>query len=163
MALTVRDAEPDDVGFLWLMLTYASSMSPPGEAAVAEAMEDVYLRAYVEGWGRAGDLGVIAVRDGAPVGAAWMRLGGEGTPFRHASREVAELAIASLPFDRGGGAGTALMNGLIERARGRYRALVLSVRDGNPAVRLYERSGFVAIETTVNRVGGSSLVMRLEL
>ncbi len=52
---------------------------------------------------------------------------------------------------------------LLEAARGRYPALALSVREGNPAVRLYERFGFVEERRVVNRVGGASLVMRLPL
>ncbi|HVK78467.1 MAG TPA: N-acetyltransferase [Kofleriaceae bacterium] len=195
--LRVRDATADDVGFLWLMLTYAASMTPPpqpsaarplltgdrtspasGEAdrsiervtaavtrsqAVAEAMTDAYLRTYVDAWGLPGDLGVIAERGGAPVGAAWVRLVAGKRGPDPADAAVPELATATLPSDRGGGAGTAMLRRLIDRARGAYPAIVLSVRDGNPAVRLYERAGFRTERTIENRVGGVSFVMRLDL
>lgn len=59
--------------------------------------------------------------------------------------------------------GTRLLAELVASARGLYPAILLSVREGNPAVRLYERVGFVAERTVVNRVGGVSLVMRLSL
>ena len=36
---------------------------------------------------------------------------------------------------------------------------MLSVREANPARRLYERMGFVVVQTIVNRVGGASFVM----
>ena len=49
-----------DVPFLWEMLTYAATMAPGGAASVAEARTDPYLRTYVDGWGRADDLGLIA-------------------------------------------------------------------------------------------------------
>ena len=52
---------------------------------------------------------------------------------------------------------------LLDAARIRFDAVVLSVRDGNPAVRLYERHGFVTERRIENRAGGVSLAMRREL
>jgi ribosomal protein S18 acetylase RimI-like enzyme len=160
----LRPAGPADEPTLWLMLTHAASMSPAGEAAIARARADGYLRTYVEGWGRAGDLGVIAQdRAGVPLGAAWLRLGEATGPFKLGDREVPELATALLPEARGQGIGTALLAELIDEARGRYPAIVLSVREENPAVRFYVRLGFRETGRMENRVGGASLVMRLPL
>lgn len=162
--LLLLAATTGDVPFLWLMLTYAASMSPPGPDAIAEAREDPYLRSYVEKWGRRGDFGLVAWRDGARVGAAWHRLRG---PDEHAMKlagaDVPEVTIAVPPGGRGAGVGAALLGALIERARGRFPALVLSVRRDNPARRLYERAGFTVTREISNRVGGVSLEMRLTL
>lgn len=163
--LTIRDAGPDDAGFLWLMLTHAASMSPPGAAAVELARADPYLATYVEGWGQPGDLGVVAVHAGEPVGAAWIRLIAGVKPGAERGPGIAELATATVAEHRGRGAGTRLLTALVERARRdrAFDAIVLSVRDGNPAIRLYERTGFTVVETVENRVGGVSYAMRLPL
>ncbi len=162
--LLLEEVTAADVPFLWLMLTYAASMSNAGLDAVATAQEDPYLATYVQGWGRPGDSGFVAWRDGARIGAAWHRLGG---PAEHAMKlanaEVPEISIAVLPTERGSGVGAALLGALIERARGSYPALVLSVRRENRARRLYERSGFAVTREIGNRVGGVSLEMRLSL
>jgi ribosomal protein S18 acetylase RimI-like enzyme len=164
--LVLRAAIPEDAGFLWLMLTHAASMSSAGdETAVDAAMSDENLRTYVEHWGRrSGDLGVVALRNGvAPVGAAWIRLGASASPFKVGDAEVPELATAVLPSERGQGVGSAMLGRLVELAHGRYPSIMLSVREANPAVRFYERLGFLVERSIQNRVGGTSLVMRLDL
>jgi predicted acetyltransferase len=64
---------------------------------------------------------------------------------------------------RGQGLGERLLRALFDAARPLYPALSLSVRQENPARRLYERAGFVVTHTITNRVGGVSLVMRADL
>jgi ribosomal protein S18 acetylase RimI-like enzyme len=56
-----------------------------------------------------------------------------------------------------------MMKELMERARAKYPAIVLSVRESNPAVRFYERLGFYTERRIQNRVGGTSIVMRANL
>jgi ribosomal protein S18 acetylase RimI-like enzyme len=163
--MRLRDVMPDDEPFLWLMLTYAASMTPGGLASVEAAQQDPGLCSYVEGWPRPGDLGVIGETEaGEPLGAAWVRLL-EGAPHPHkvATREIPELAIGVAPEHRGRGLGARLLDELVVRATGRYPALILSVREANPSVRLYKRAGFEVEQTIVNRVGGNSLVMRRSL
>jgi ribosomal protein S18 acetylase RimI-like enzyme len=159
----IREVNVDDVPFLWLMLTYAAWMDPPGASSVAAAVHDEYLRTYVEDWGRPDDLGVVAVRNGGErIGAAWLRLGKEQSTFKVSDAEVPELATAVLPAERGQGIGGDMMEQLIARASARYPAIVLSVRGNNPAVRFYERLGFRVERQLQNRVGGTSLAMRLD-
>ncbi len=163
--MRLRDADVGDAGFLWEMLTHAASMSPGGEASVAEAQRDTNLRSYVDGWPLDGDLGVIAVDEaGERLGAAWVRpLRGEASPFKVATATEPEVVIGVTPGARGRGVGAQLLEALLRRASGRYTAVVLSVRATNPSVRLYERAGFVTVRHLVNRVGGDSLAMRREL
>jgi ribosomal protein S18 acetylase RimI-like enzyme len=154
--LAIDVAGPDDVAFLWEMLTYAASMAPGGAASVAAAQADPYLRTYVDGWGRPDDLGVVARDDaGAPIGAAWVRTG-----LIVAEPGVPELATAVLPAHRARGVGAALMGELLRRATGRWDAIVLSVRAENSALRFYERWGFRREREVRNRVGSVSFVMR---
>lgn len=129
---------------------------------VARAQSDPALGDYVECFGRGGDLGVVAVVAGAPVGAAWVRLAPAGpiSETKVWTHDVPELAIATVPEVRGSGTGTKLLDALFEAVRGQHASIALSVRDGNAAVRLYERAGFHVERRIVNRVGTTSLVMR---
>jgi ribosomal protein S18 acetylase RimI-like enzyme len=53
---------------------------------------------------------------------------------------------------------------LLSAAKVSYRSVSLSVRSSNPALRLYERSGFKVIEgsETINRTGGKSFTMKVD-
>lgn len=161
--IVIRPAIQADEPFLWRMLTLAASMQGRDDD-VERAKSDPLLDAYVKDFGRDGDLGVVALSSHVPVGAAWLRLrAGEPHPSKVWTTEVPELAIATLPEHRGGGVGSSLMTAIVDAARGRYPAIVLSVREGSAAVRLYERFGFIVERRLVNRVGGASLAMRREL
>ena len=61
-------------------------------------------------------------------------------------RAIHILDIALLPEHRGAGIGTRLLRGLQEEVRGAGQALGIHVEKFNPALRLYERLGFRAIE-----------------
>jgi len=165
---TIRatDDGPGDVAALWRALAYAAHTDEEPGGPVADARDVPALRHYVEGWGRPGDLGVVAEdEDGGVVGAAWLRLptpAGRALP-EYVDDRTPEMAIAVLPGHQGRGIGAALLCGLVARARGRYPAIILTVRAGNPARRLYERHGFVAVRPIVNRVGTVSQLMRLDL
>ncbi|HET8741170.1 MAG TPA: GNAT family N-acetyltransferase [Gaiella sp.] len=139
--VVVRRGGPQDVRFLRDMLHHAyywkeraPEDSGPGPVAL-----------YVKAWGRRGDTAVIAIEDGFPVGAAWYRLfprerGGYG----FVDERTPELAIAVVPSARGKGIGSALLDGLLERARAEgHGAISLSVdRNNARAIELYRRHGF---------------------
>ena len=158
--IIVRVAGVTDELFLWEALyhaLYVPAGAPAFDRAVVHLPE---IARYVEGWGRDGDLGVIAIdrATGLPVGAAWLRLWpGDDKGYGYIDDETPELSISVVPDWRGRGVGTRLIEALLVRARGRYRAISLSVTVGNPAMRLYERMGFVTAATS-----GESATMRLE-
>lgn len=155
--LTIRPATTDDTEFLWRMLTFAASMET---ADVERAKLDPTIKDYVQGFGRAGDVGVIASWDGRPVAAAWVRLAPDG-PIAESkvwTRHTPELAIAS--ERRGAGIGTKLLHALFEAVHGVHSEIALTVRESNPAVHLYERVGFTIERRLTNRVGTTSVAMR---
>lgn len=163
--VTIREATASDHDLLWTMLTYAARMDPGGAPSVAAAKQDPELAFYVAGFGsRRGDLGVVATDGTLGCGAAWLRLS-DGVPLatKVATASEPELAIAIIPERRGAGLGAQLLEDLIARARGRYPAITLSVREDNPSSRLYARFGFVVTASLTNRVGGRSIAMRLSL
>jgi GNAT superfamily N-acetyltransferase len=148
------------------MLFYAANMAEDGATSSEAAKTHAYLAEFVEGWGRPGDLGVIAIDSvtDCALGAAWLRqLSGPEKHYTAVAEGVPELAIAVTPAAIGQGIGGALLGALLNLARGRYSAVALSVRANNPARRLYERHGFVVVDTITNRVGGQSFVMQVEL
>ena len=122
---------------------------PPGaEAPPASIVDRPELTIYVDGWGRYGDDGVMAIDDttGEDVGAAWLRLWpGPETGYAYVDRATPELSMAVRPAHRGRGIGTCLLDALTDRASTRHRAISLSVGRLNPAVQLYQRFGFRVI------------------
>lgn len=59
--------------------------------------------------------------------------------------EIRIVDISLAPEFRGSGVGTALLRELIAEAEASARSLTIHVEAGNPARRLYERLGFVAV------------------
>jgi len=154
--MIIREASPSDETFLREML-YHSLYVPEGSAPFdLGVLRHPEIAKYVDGWGRPGDLGVIAKdsESDGNIGAAWMRLfSGSAKGYGFVADDIPELAMAVLPGYRGCGVGTALLKRLLEDAR-KYEAVSLSVSIDNPARRLYERFGFEPVGTS-----GSSLTM----
>jgi len=147
-----------DEPFLWEML-YLALYVPPGRPAFPrDILSEPDLACYVQGWGRAGDWGLLACELGAPVGAIWLRQWtGPERGYGYVSPAIPELSIALLPDYRNRSWGTYMVKRVISMAKGHFPGLSLSVVESSPARHLYERLGF-------RRVGKimDSLVMVLE-
>lgn len=138
---------------------------PPGEARPPfDLVFTPALARYVEGWGRAGDAGLLALDGtGRIVGAAWLRLWTEADRgYGFVDAFTPELSVAVRRSHRGRGLGTELLARLLAQAEKSCPAISLSVSPDNPARRLYERLGFRVIAsdagalTMVRRRGGSA-------
>lgn len=142
----LRAATPDDVDFLWAMLAHASSRLRPPQREELEASPE--LARYVAGWGRPGDVGLVATDDttGERLGAAWYRTFSVEAPgYGFVDEATPEVAIACTVAARGRGLGHQLIAGLLAHghADGLGR-LSLSVHIANvAAVRVYEDEGFI--------------------
>ena len=166
--VTIRAATVADLPFLWDMLFESAFTTDDARAAWrSNPQHPAELGKYLDGYGRPGDVGLIA-KDGErkPLGAAWFRTfatcdRGDGIL---ACANVPELAIAVAPEHRGRGIGWDLLMALARRARDDgYRHLMLSVDPNNtPALRLYERTGFTYVDTN-DPARGTSLIMQLGL
>ncbi len=143
----LREAKAFDIPFLqemcylatfrWSGRTDIHEKIPTFEEAKAgEAME-----AYLGGWGRKSDYGVIAVSNatGLSIGAAWYR--------RYVQRYPYELTVAVQQEHQGQGVGSSLLRHLLDHASQHNRPEIsLKVRrDNDVARRLYERLGFEPI------------------
>jgi ribosomal protein S18 acetylase RimI-like enzyme len=149
----IRSAVASDEAFLREML-YQSLYVPPGCAPFDRNVVRLpEIAKYVDGWGRSGDLGFIAVdpTTNQPIGAVWMRLFTEAQKgYGYVAADVPELGMALLPDYRGRGIGSILLRRALEIAGISHRAVSLSVFAENPARRLYERFGFEPVETSEN-------------
>ena len=57
---------------------------------------------YVDGWGRIGDMGFVALVGEKAIASAWLRLGSEeDAGFGYIASDIPELAMAVLPEYRG--------------------------------------------------------------
>lgn len=162
----IRAAVKYDEPFLWEMLYYAAHMDEDGEAPFGDAQRNPDLTKYVKDWGCEMDVGCVALEaeSNQPIGAAWIRLliGNEKT-ISYIDDFTPELAIAVRPDYIGRGVGTQLLMHVLDAAKKRYSAVVLSVRTTDPAKRIYERLGFVVVGKTANRVGTESYTMLIQL
>jgi ribosomal protein S18 acetylase RimI-like enzyme len=154
---SIRTATAADLPFLTDMLIEAVNWHPLRDWDRARILSDPTLTHYVDGWPRPGDLGVVAVAAGtpvgtapvgaAPVGAAWLRLLPADDPgFGFIAPDIPELTIGVAASWRGRGAGRALLRALVAGARAAGLSRIsLSVERANRAQTLYEREGFVAV------------------
>ncbi len=144
--VAVRRASRSDVPFLRDMLSHAYYWRWGG-------LDSIPSSRYVEGWGRPGDTGVVAVDGAFRVGAAWYRLFRPDAPgYGFVDERTPELAIAVVPSRRGRGFGDELLSALLAHARDEgYEQVSLSVERNNPALKLYDRHGF----RTVSEVGNT--------
>jgi GNAT superfamily N-acetyltransferase len=148
-----------DAALMERMMLFAGF--PPDGDLPAEAPQMPHVRRFLDGWGRTGDVGVVAIDEAErPLGAAWARVLVD-EPLLHddTGAPVAELAIAVEAHARGRGVGRALLDALAEAARDAgHHELSLNVSSRNAAHRLYLRCGFEVVGE-----GAQGLVMRRRL
>ena len=164
MSIRIRDATATDEPFMWRMLGYAAS-DGDDERTSEELRADPMLGRYLDGWGRAGDVGVVAVdddnhNDDSAIGAAWLRLFSADRPGYGFIDEVTpELTIACLAHARGVGVGRALIVALLDRAKhAGFARVCLSVAQRNPRAKaLYLSCGFEPVGVPTD--GGSTTLV----
>ena len=142
-----RAATPEDFTFLATMLGESAVWRPDKPSPGAEeVLADPRYARYLAGWPKRGDYGLVAEEDGL-VGAAWYRTFTQACPgFGFVAADIPELAIAVVASRRHEGIGRRLLVDVIDASVDQgYPALSLSVREANPARRLYESVGFVCV------------------
>lgn len=158
--VALRALAPTDAALLRDYL-YLALFVPEGQPPLpASILSSPGIARYVAGWGRIGDSGILAydTRTGRDLGAAWLRLWQADEPgYGFVDDTTPELSIAVRPGRRGCGVGTLMLKRLLAEADRSGTTVSLSVSDANPAVRLYERFGFVPLTSSE----GSTTMCRL--
>lgn len=148
--VSVRDAAPEDAEFLLDMLMEEVNWGLEAPVSRRQLLRDKVLSHYVAGWGREGDIGIIAVDTGGPnglqipVGAAWLRFFVEKTPG-HAfiDESVPELTLGVTPPHRDRGIELGLIRTLVGRAKEAHiRQISVIVAEGHPTREVYDAAGF---------------------
>ena len=143
--VAIRPLAPEDVEHVKWALYEAVAWNPERVLPPFEfTIEHPELARYHRGWGRPGDLGVVAESGDAVVGVALCRPFAEDDHGHgYVDERTPELAVAVAEGQRGGGIGTRLMHELADAVReAGFSSLSLSVDAENPALRLYERLGY---------------------
>jgi len=157
--MQLREATSDDLELLYDMLLEAFNWDGTARLTRDEVVADVHTVRYLGDWRRAGDFGLVAVEDETPLGAIWARALPASAPgYGYVADDIPEIGMGVIRGRRGQGVGSALLAACLEQAcvLG-WRALSLSVEDGNDAARaLYGRHGF----SVVGRNGGSDTMLR---
>ena len=141
MNTIIRKIRPEEYSllreFLYQAIYLLVGVDPPPRSVVDLPELQVYIADFDT---RPGDHCIVAEAAGKVVGAAWCRIMAD---YGHIDNGTPSLAISLLPEYRGLGIGTRLLNDLLLllQEHGYLRAS-LSVQKENPALRLYQRTGF---------------------
>ena len=157
MKAIIREITPADYSHLEDFLYHAIYI-PEGEPyPEREIVFQAEIFVYIKDFGGKNDSGIVAEIDGQLVGAAWARI---IPAYGNIDDKTPELAISILPKYRGRGIGTHLMNALFELLRKRgYARTSLSVQQNNPAVRFYQRLGYVITSEKLDHAGHEDYIM----
>ena len=141
MSTIIREIRPKEHDLLREFLYHAIYLPQGVEPPSRSVIDLPELQIYIVDFGtRSGDHCLAAEVEGKVVGAAWCRIMED---YGHIDNGTPSLAISLLPEYRGQGTGTQLLNGLLRLLRENgYQRASLSVQKENPALRLYQRTGF---------------------
>ena len=125
---------------------YQAIFIPQGlEPLPRSILKEPELEMYIQDFGQQPDDWALAAEvDGQLAGAVWVRIMKD---YGYYDDQTPSLSISFLPEFRSQGLGQQLMTAMLDllKAKG-YPSVSLSVSKDNPAVRFYQRLGFVTVE-----------------
>ena len=141
----IRALKPEEILLLEEFL-YLAIFIPQVLALLPRSiLKEPELEMYIKDFGQQPDDWALAAEvDGLLVGAVWVRILKD---YGYFDDQTPSLSISFLPDFRGQGLGQQLMTAMLDllKAKG-YPSVSLSVSKDNPAVRFYQRLGFVMVE-----------------
>ena len=129
--------------FLYQAIFIPSGLEPLPRSILKEPDLDIYI--YIKDFGQQPDDWALAAEvDGRLVGAVWVRIMKD---YGYYDDQTPSLSISFLPEFRGQGLGQQLMTAMLDLLKAKdYPSVSLSVSKDNPALRFYQRLGFVTVE-----------------
>ena len=158
---TLREIKKNDQDFLFEMLYQSIYVDPDSPPPDREIIDVPKIRKYVENWGKEDDSGFIAIdiKTGERIGAIWLRFFNfQNKGYGYINENIPEIGIAVDYDKRGKGIGSALLHKLLNNLKESISSISLSVEPKNPAVKLYEKIGFVEY-----CAAGTSVIMRYDI
>ena len=145
----IRDAIASDADFLRKMLIQAVNWDTRRMTPEAEILASPLFTPYFADWPQEGDVGLVAIDDDEPIGAAWFR------SFVHQERglgrvadDIPVIAIGVAGSWQNRGVGRALLRALVDKATSiGYRAVSLSVDPASFAARVSRSEGFEVVHS----------------
>ena len=158
MNFTIRDIEKTEFSFLEKML-FEAIFIPDGEEKLPTSIIFIpELYRYIEKFGQKNDICLVAVVENKLIGAIWARLFAEistrkSEGYGYVDDQTPELSMAIQEKHRNKGIGTQLLQKMIDKLKTlKYHQVSLSVDNRNFAYQLYQKLGFLNVETTENSV-----------
>ena len=126
---------------------------------VDDVLAQSRLSQYATGFIPGRDWGFVAYESDDIVGLGWVQYFSATSPgYGFVDSDTPELSINVHQQWRGKGVGSQLLELIVNKAQDLgCRSISLSVEDGNPARRLYEKFGFISI----GREGNSETMVRV--
>ena len=141
----IRSLKSEEIPLLEEFI-YQAIFIPQGlEPLPRSILNEPELEMYIKDFGQQPDDWALAVEvAGQLVGAVWVRIMKD---YGYYDDRTPSLSISFLPEFRGQGLGQQLMTAMLDllKAKG-YPSVSLSVSKDNPALRFYQRLGFVTVE-----------------
>ena len=157
MKIKTRPIQPQDYPLLEDFLYHAIYIPDGEEMPSRQLIFDPEIYVYIKDFGGEDDNGVVAELGEKIVGMAWTRI---IPAYGNIDSLTPELAISVLPEHRGRGVGISLMEHIFEILKNQgYKRTSLSVQQNNPAVRFYQRLGYVITDEKLDHVGHEDYIM----
>lgn len=141
----IRALKPEEIPLLEEFL-YQAIFIPQGLAPLSRSiLKEPDLEMYIKDFGQQPDDWALAAEvDGQLVGAVWVRIMKD---YGYYDDQTPSLSISFLPEFRSQDLGQQLMMAMLDllKVKG-YPSISLSVSKNNPALRFYQRLGFVTVE-----------------
>ena len=145
----IRPLKQEEIPLLEEYL-YQAIFIPSGlEPLPRSILKEPELEMYIKDFGQQPDDWALAAEvNGQLVGSVWVRIMKD---YGYFDDQTPSLSISFLPDFRGQGLGQQLMTAMLDllKAKG-YPSVSLSVSKDNPALRFYQRLGFVTVEERGN-------------
>lgn len=144
----IRPLKPDELYLLEEFIYEAIFQRDQKNLLPRSIVEQPDMKVYTEGFGKADDYCLLAIANGNPVGAVWVRiLDGSVKGFGNIDSSTPEFAISLYKEYRGKGIGTQLMRRMLDHLKKEgYEKTSLAVQKDNYAARMYLNLGFEIVD-----------------